>query len=77
VTVRQKIKIGIPIRDRNLLLFSKLKMISDLLIGVGSISQENVYNLCVTLGSREVEGGPLVLVRTPSHKQIDEKHTDE
>jgi hypothetical protein len=58
-------------------IFSKLKIISNLLIGVGSIAQENVHNLSVTLGSREVEGGPLVFVRTPSHRQTDRKHTDE
>jgi hypothetical protein len=47
----------------------KAKIFSNLLIGVGSVTQENVHNLSVTLGSREVEGRPLVLVRTPSHRQ--------
>jgi hypothetical protein len=55
----------------------KAKSISNLLIGVGSVAQENVHNLCVTLGSREVEGRPLVLVRTPSHRQTNRKHSNQ
>ena len=37
-----------------------------LLVGVGSVSEQDVHHLRVSLGGGEVEWSPLVLVRTPT-----------